>query len=156
MTSTKRTRAREVALQALYQEDLAAKAGKDPRTVTDFEPFISEATQDAEVRTYVRQLLDGTLAAKQALDERIAAAAANWRLSRLAPIDRCILRLALFELMEHAAVPPKVVINEAIELAKKFSTAQSGAFVNGVLDRLWRDSAQDPGDPMVTPERGSG
>ena len=74
------------------------------------------------------------------LDRRIAAAALRWKLSRIAPIDRCILRIALFEILESGDVPPKVAINEAIELAKKFSTEQSGSFVNGILDRIWTDS----------------
>ena len=136
----KRTQAREIALKALYQHDLQRKREKDARaTVDDFESFIQAESGDPEVRSYVRFLLDGTLASITELDERIAAAALNWKLSRIAPVDRSILRLALFELIESPDVPPKVAINEAIDLAKKFSTEQSGAFVNGILDRIYND-----------------
>jgi transcription antitermination factor NusB len=137
----KRTMAREIALKALYQHDLRKKADKEARaTVDDFEAFIGEETGDPEVRDYARRLLDGSLAGMDELDRRIAAAALHWKLNRIAPIDRCILRIALFEMLESADVPPKVAINEAIELAKKFSTEQSGSFVNGILDRIWTDT----------------
>jgi len=80
--------------------------------------------------------------------------AKNWKLNRIAPVDRCILRLALFEMLEMDEVPPKVAINEAIDLAKKFSTEQSGAFVNGILDRIYNDAAKS--EPrLFSPERGS-
>ena len=143
----KRTQAREVALKALYQHDLHRKIEKDaPAAAEDFESFIQAESGDAEVRSYARALLAGTLASIDIIDERIAAAALNWKLSRIAPVDRSILRLALFELLESPEVPPKVAINEAIELAKKFSTEQSGAFVNGILDRIYNDlkRARDP------------
>jgi 3',5'-nucleoside bisphosphate phosphatase len=137
----KRTQAREIALKALYQHDLRKKADREAiATVDDFEPFIAEESDDPEVRGYARLLLDGALAAMDELDRRIAAAALHWKLNRIAPIDRCILRIALFEILESGDVPPKVAINEAIELAKKFSTEQSGSFVNGILDRIWTDS----------------
>ena len=137
----KRTQAREIALKALYQHDLRKKADREASaTVDDFEPFITEESDDPEVREYARLLLDGALATMDDLDRRIAAVALRWKLSRIAPIDRCILRIALFEILESGDVPPKVAINEAIELAKKFSTEQSGSFVNGILDRIWTDS----------------
>jgi transcription antitermination factor NusB len=137
----KRTQAREIALKALYQHDLHRKADKDAKaSAEDFEAFIQEETDEPEVRAYARLILDGTLASMEELDRRIGAAALHWKLSRIAPIDRCILRIALFEILEPGDVPPKVAINEAIDLAKKFSTEQSGAFVNGLLDRLWTES----------------
>jgi transcription antitermination factor NusB len=136
----KRTQAREIALQALYQYDLERKADKTAqKSAADFEPFLAASTEDPEVRQYATTLLDGTLCALDELDQKISAAAENWKLSRIAPVDRCVLRLALFELLESAEVPPKVAINEAIDLAKKFSTEQSGAFVNGILDRIYTD-----------------
>jgi N utilization substance protein B len=136
----KRTQAREIALKALYQHDLHRKMAGDAKAgAADFEAFIQAESGDPEVRGYARTLLDGTLASIDALDERIAAAALNWKLSRIAPVDRSILRLALFELFDSPDVPPKVAINEAIDLAKKFSTEQSGAFVNGILDRIYND-----------------
>jgi transcription antitermination factor NusB len=136
----KRTQAREIALQALYQHDLARKANKELKAGADaFEPFLAEVSSDPDVREYARYLLDGVLTSIESLDERIAGAAKNWKLSRIAPIDRCILRIALLELLESRDVPPKVAINEAIDLAKKFSTEGSGAFVNGILDRIYTE-----------------
>ena len=153
----KRSQGREIALQALYQHDLRRKAEREARaTATDFEPFIAEATADPEVRTYARMLLDGTLSRLEELDEAIALRAENWRLHRIAPVDRCILRIALYELLECGDVPPKVAINEAIDLAKKFSTEQSGAFVNGILDRIYRDLRQERGEPFSSGRGGPG
>src|SRR5262245_27289641 len=135
----KRTLAREIALQALYQHDIHQRmeeGGTGP-SLEELEPFIQEATDDPEVRQFTRTLLDGTLALRAQIDARIVAAARNWKLSRIAPVDRSVLRLAIFELLSEQEVPPKVAINEAIELAKKYSTEQSGAFVNGILDRIY-------------------
>jgi transcription antitermination factor NusB len=140
----RRTQAREIALQALYQYDLRRKS--DPTAsagVDDFEGFLQDASPDAEVRSYARVLLDGAIVRIEELDAKIAAAAKNWRLERIAPVDRCVLRLALLELLEGNEVPPKVAINEAIDLARKFSTAESGAFVNGILDKLYGDLRKD-------------
>jgi transcription antitermination factor NusB len=151
----KRTRAREIALQALYQHDVGGKrSGKPAAGTCDVEPFIETATGDPEVRQYARRLADGVIASCSELDEKITAVAKNWKLNRIAPVDRCILRLALFEMLEMDEVPPKVAINEAIDLAKKFSTEQSGAFVNGILDRIYNDAAKS--EPrLFSPERGS-
>jgi transcription antitermination factor NusB len=136
----KRTQAREIALQALYQHDLCSKvAGAAPGIAEDLEPFLENATDEPEVREYARWLLGGSLSRREELDRRIVATAKNWRLNRIAPVDRCVLRLALFEMMESKEVPPKVAINEAINLAKRYSTEQSGAFVNGILDKLYRE-----------------
>ena len=144
----KRTQAREVALKALYQHDLHRKMEKEATAASeDFESFIQGESGDPEVRSYARALLSGTLASIDLIDERIAAATLNWKLSRIAPVDRSILRLALFELLESPEIPPKVAINEAIELAKKFSTEQSGAFVNGILDRIYNELKAKQGGP---------
>jgi transcription antitermination factor NusB len=139
----KATRAREIALQALYQYDLASKAGRPGLEAAELEPFIAEASGQASVRAHARKLLDGVLSRLDQLDRRLAAAIEHWKFERLAAVDRCILRLALFELLELPEVPPKVAINEAIELAKKFSTAQSGAFVNGILDRIYQELVEE-------------
>lgn len=134
----KRTQARELALQALYQHDIRKESADT--SLGDFERLLCESTEDPVVRQYARALLDGVLATIEDLDDRIATAARNWRIGRMAPVDRCILRIALFELLESEDVPPKVAINEAIELAKRFSTEQSGAFVNGILDRIYGET----------------
>jgi N utilization substance protein B len=149
--SRRETKAREIALQAIYQFDRARKAGRFGQRVEDFDPFVTESSGDQRVAHHARRLIDAVLTKCEDLDARISRTVKNWAIERIAPVDRCILRLALAELlhMEDAGevppklVPPKVVINEAIELAKKYSTDQSGAFVNGVLDRLYRELAAE-------------
>jgi transcription antitermination factor NusB len=144
----KRTLAREIALQALYQHDLPRKRAALPTsasggpvavTADDLEAFIEQQTGDAEARAYARRLVDGAIARGPEIDAMIEGAVRHWKLNRLAPVDRSVLRLGIFELLECTDVPPKVVINEAIDLAKKFSTEQSGAFVNGILDRIYTE-----------------
>lgn len=145
MGTKRQTRAREIALQALYQFDLACKAGRAEQSVEDLEPFLAQATQDAQVAQSARWLVQAVVASLGDLDARIAATAQNWAIGRIAPVDRCILRIALVELLERGDVPPKVAIDEAIELAKKFSTEQSGAFVNGILDQIYQGLLADKG-----------
>ncbi len=102
----------------------------------DIEGFITQESEDLEVREFARKLFYGAVESLKTTDQLISEVVDNWKIERIAAMDRAILRLAIFELNEMMEVPPKVVINEAIELAKKFSTAQSGAFVNGILNRL--------------------
>jgi N utilization substance protein B len=127
----KRTKARERALQALYQIDVAASDIDEAlsRFWRSFEPAEREVQELAEL--FVR----GVHRERRAIDDRIEAASTNWRVDRMARVDRNALRLAVFELL-HGDAPVKVVINEAIELGKKFGSESSGAFVNGVLDRI--------------------
>jgi len=141
----KRTRARELALQALYQLDL-----RGAEVLGDIERFLSEREAEPEVRAFARLLIDGCWQHLAELDTAIAAIAENWDIRRMAVVDRNVLRLASFELLFLDDVPPKVSINEAIDLAKRFSTADSGAFVNGILDRIRsqaEDAKQKAGDP---------
>ncbi|HZM00374.1 MAG TPA: transcription antitermination factor NusB, partial [Planctomycetota bacterium] len=93
-----------------------------------------------------QELVAGTLAQRGEIDALIATAAENWELSRLATVDRNILRLAVHELCSRPDIPAKVSINEAIELGKRYSTAQSGAFINGILDRVRRDLGRSVDD----------
>jgi len=124
-----RRRARELALQLLYQHE---HTGADLEAMqTDFDEWTG--APDA-VREFADFLLRGTLANLEQLDEELARQTAHWRLERLAAVDRNILRLAMFELMHEPDTPPAVVIDEAIEIAKKFGAEESGRFVNGVLD----------------------
>jgi len=127
----RRTRARELAVQALYQLDVQ---GDDVFT------FLDEFFLENEPDQLARKLAsDWTRAAWQniaACDKLIAASALKWKLSRLSPVDKSILRLAVYQLKFCPDIPEKVAINEAIELAKKFSTANSPSFVNGVLDAV--------------------
>jgi N utilization substance protein B len=127
----KRTKARERALQALYQIDVAAEGIDDAlaRFWRSFEPV------EREVMTLAEGLVRGVAQHRRAIDEAIEQVSTHWRLDRMAKVDRNVLRLAVYELLR-TDVPVKVVINEAIELGKKYGSENTGAFVNGVLDRI--------------------
>jgi N utilization substance protein B len=99
------------------------------------------------VRDYALQLLEGTWKTRAAFDARIAEVAEHWDMTRIAIADRNIIRLALYEMTNVLDVPPKVAISEAVELAKRFSTAESTRFVNGILDRLLHTQAA--GEPAA-------
>lgn len=127
-----RRRARELALQCLHQWDAQGPDGGREAAETVIETLATEA----EVQEYCRALLHSYWDHAIELDELIAAHAENWRLDRMATVDRNVLRIAVTELSHFPATPPKVVIDEAIEVAKRFSTERSGSFVNGILDRV--------------------
>ncbi len=128
---TARRVSRELALQILYQCELTQHTV--PEVLEHFP--IWEETKDS-VKTFALQLTEGVLSHRAELDQRLAATAEKWSVDRMAPVDRNILRLGAYELLFCPDTPSRVVINEAIELAKKFSTSQSGRFVNGLLDAL--------------------
>jgi transcription antitermination protein NusB len=125
-----RTKAREFAMQMLFQWDMSQQ---DPAKLEA--KFWKSAKAADKTRAFANQLFEGAAEEVSALDERIAKHCEHWRFERLAAIDRAILRLAIHE-MGAADTPPKVILNEAVELAKKFSSEESGAFVNGVLDSV--------------------
>ncbi len=127
----KRTRARELALRALYLFDV-----RGPGSRADVDAYLEAEAEDGEVLRFSRNLCTGCIERRAELDDRIAAVAENWEIHRMAIVDRNILRIGTYELMCLNDIPPKVSINEAIDLAKKYSTAESGAFVNGILDKL--------------------
>ncbi len=131
MAQAKRTKARERAVQALYQIDVAATDLDEAlsRFWKSFEPVEREVMDRAE------ELVRGVAARRREIDDAIERVSTNWRLDRMAKVDRNVLRLAVYELVA-TDVPVKVVINEAIELGKKFGSESTGAFVNGVLDRI--------------------
>jgi N utilization substance protein B len=132
MAHAKRTKARERAVQALYQLDVTASDLEEAmaRFWRNFEPV------EREVRELAEDLVRGVSAHRREIDEAIEGASANWRLDRMAKVDRNVLRLAVHELLHRPDVPLKVVINEAVELGKKYGAEGSGAFVNGVLDQV--------------------
>jgi N utilization substance protein B len=132
MAHPRRTKARERAVQALYQLDVSSSDLDEAlaRFWRSFEPV------EREVRELAEELVRGVAAHRREIDEAIETASANWRLDRMAKVDRNVLRLAVHELMHRPDVPVKVVINEAIELGKKYGSESSGAFVNGLLDRI--------------------
>jgi len=127
----RRTRARELAMQGLYQLDVQ---GDDLLELLD--EFFIENESDESVRKLASLWTKGTWENLGQCDEMIAASIIKWQLSRLSPVDKSILRLAVYQLRFCPDIPPKVAINEAIELAKKFSTDKSPSFVNGVLDAV--------------------
>lgn len=128
---TRRTRGREIALQVLYL--LEQNPAVAPPEV---ERFITRRLRDPKLVEFARALVEGVRAHQADIDAHITQAAENWRLDRMAAIDRNILRLGAFEILHCPDVPSKVAINEALELAKRYSTSQSSRFVNGILDRL--------------------
>ena len=139
----KRSRARELALHALYQVDL-----RGPSVVDELAAYISHETADPAVRVFALELFRGCLKHHDELDDQIQIVAENWDIRRMAVVDRNILRMAVYELLHGQDVPPKVAINEAIDLAKRYSTGESGAFVNGILDRIHLDhEASKPEEP---------
>lgn len=125
-----RTKSREFAMQMLFQWDMSQQ---DPAKLEG--KFWKSAKAADKTREFANQLFEGAAKEIAALDEIIGKHCENWRFERLAAIDRAILRLAIHE-MSSSDTPPKVVLNEAVELAKKFSSEESGAFVNGVLDSV--------------------
>lgn len=132
-----RTNAREVALRYLYMADQRGY-GELP----DLAGYLQDEADSAGSRAYAKVLVEGCLADREELDQRLTAVASNWNLVRMAAIDRNCLRLGAFELLKSGDVPPKTAVDEAIRLAKKFGGAQSGAFVNGVLDRILKQVAE--------------
>ncbi len=129
----KRTQARECALQILYQHEMNPEPLAD--VLKDFWVRQEESFSD-EVRAFAEKLAQGTLEHQSEIDQALERCADNWELSRMAMIDRNVMRLATYELLYLADVPPKVTLNEAVNLAKKFSQEESGKFVNGVLDKI--------------------
>jgi N utilization substance protein B len=127
---SRRHKAREVVVQMLYQLDLNEDVALD-----SVRTMIQEELRDEALARFAWSLFAGVMEARKQLDERIASAAANWSLGRMPPTDRNVLRLGAYELL-FTETPHRVVIDEALELAKTYGTAQSSAFVNGILDRM--------------------
>ncbi len=127
----KRHRARELALMILYE--LEFRPGDIRGLLVDF--WKARAVVP-EVREFADSLVSGVVDHLAAIDETIAKNAAHWSLARIAPVERNILRLATYELLQRSDIPERVVINEAIELAKAYGSEESGAFVNGILDHI--------------------
>ena len=133
MSLGSRRKARGLALQVLYAQDVAAGAADDG-VATYGERF--ELDVDAEAREFAQVLVRAATQDVAAVDAAITTASRNWRLERMARVDRNILRLAVGELLHVRETPVKVVINEAVELAQQYSTKDSGRFVNGLLSRI--------------------
>jgi len=158
MTAGKRRTAREMAVQMLYQSDLGGSPLPHIFNTFDLSEYIAremperkrQGPMDAEERAeaerqrkraeeaflYAQQLVRGAIENREQIDGLIRGQADNWRLERMAPVDRNILRLAVYEMLHEKDTPKLVIVDEAIELAKKFGSEQSGRFVNGLLDGL--------------------
>ncbi len=143
-----RRQAREAALQILYLADVAhmPMAAAAPA-------IFAGAELPPKAKEFSSALAEGTLAQRDVLDKIIIKYAENWELHRMAAVDRNILRLAAFELLHHADTPVSVVIDEAVEIAKHFSTQDSGKFVNGILDKIKLERPAAPVSPGgIVPE----
>jgi transcription antitermination factor NusB len=134
----KRRKAREVALQFLYQLELTGAGDPGPHD----DEFWARHPVDADTRVFTDGLVRGAKSHQAKIDQVIGQFAEHWDLERMAVVDRNILRLAVYELLFTLDVPPKVAINEAIEIAKKFGTKESSRFINGVLDRIHKELRQ--------------
>jgi len=133
-----RRKARECVLQMLYQLDAT---GEDLQVAIHNYWKVNEAKREA--KNFANELIFGMVEKLDAIDEAIADRSTNWKLSRMASVDKNILRMAVYELLFREDIPCKVTINEAVEIAKKFGTAESGAFVNGVLDNIAKISLDE-------------
>jgi N utilization substance protein B len=143
-----RHRAREAALQMLYQWEVGRASahevvrtywpGRDapPDPEDEFADRVPDAALVEDDRTFANQLVAGTIARVAEADELIGAHARNWRVERMAVIDRLVLRLAIYELLAEPRTPARVIINEALELARTFSGEEPVPFINGVLDSV--------------------
>ena len=143
-----RRRARELALQLLYFRDLQSELSPDEVARRYFASFAGaeqeedgRVERDDDARRYAERLLRGVAEHQAEIDERISRASKNWRLERMARVDRNLIRLGAYEMLfAGGEVPAKVAINEGIEIAKRFGSHDSAAFVNGILDRILDDS----------------
>ncbi|MBP9673773.1 MAG: transcription antitermination factor NusB [Bacteriovoracaceae bacterium] len=132
-----RTLARELAFQFLYQKQFREE-GSQLSPIDNFNNFITSLGTELSAinREFALELITGSLENIQAIEETISVNCKDWKLGRLASIDRTILLLAIFELQYYKKNPPKVILNEAVNLAKKFGNESSASFINGLLDRL--------------------
>jgi N utilization substance protein B len=134
---SRRSRAREVALQILFEDDVNPRA-----TVADMKQFVHGRLNNQELEEFCMSLILGVRRNQGELDELLKKTADNWSLSRMASTDRNVLRLGAYEIL-YTETPDRAAINEAVELAKRFGSAQSAQFVNGILDKfLHRDQAK--------------
>lgn len=131
----KRRKAREYALQILFQLDFKVEKLEN----RDLEAFWSDKKENTEVKKFAEELVRGTVNKLNEIDSMIGKAAENWVVQRMSAVDRNILRFAAYEILYRKDIPSAVTINEAIEIAKKFSSAESAPFINGVLDRLAKE-----------------
>ena len=132
-----RHQARTLALQGLYQLDIQ-RAPSDADTANCLLPMLQEAGASNEAADYARQVIAGAWGNREQYDRMISEVSDHWEVSRMAVVDRNVLRMAIYELVERPDVPVRVVIDEAIEVAREFGDAETPQFINGVLDAVWK------------------
>ena len=135
----KRRAARELALKFLYQTEFNSNSPD-----SELNSFCERANVSEETQDFTQTLIKNIFVHKKEVDGLLKKISANWVPDRMAMIDKNILRLGICELMFDSTTPPKVVINEAVEIAKKFGTEESSDFINGILDKIFRDSKVAP------------
>lgn len=139
----KRRRARKQILKLLYQHDLQGELSNLWDLYQDWLAEWRERHPELAISedrlAYVEDVLRGIDTHRDELDREITERAAGWRLERLHAVDRNVLRLGIYEMLHRSDIPPEVIVDEAVELAKAYGTERSGAFVNGILDRVWKD-----------------
>lgn len=127
-----RSRAREIVLSLLFRGEFL------PVSLAE----VFEDEDPGDQREYVESVYRGVVEQRDALDRMIGARTVGWRFERLALLDRNILRIGVYELLHRDDVPPEVAMDEAVEMAKKYGTEQAPSFINGILDRIWRDERE--------------
>lgn len=147
MRGNSRRPAREAALRALYEIEVGRLNGAEAIADT-----LDHVTLGPEMAEFAQTAIAGIVEHRASLDDAISGCLKGWDLPRVAVVDRNVLRLAAFELFHCPAIPPAVTINEAVDIVKKYSTAESGRFVNGVLGELVRRSPKANWDPANAPE----
>lgn len=126
---------RTIAMQTLYEWDMRRDIDIDEIMTRNIEEFEEDADPE-----YIRQVVSGAVSSSEEIDTKIEAVAPEWPIAQISPIDKAILRVAIFELLYSEEVPPKVAINEAVELSKMFGGENSSKFINGVLGTIYRSS----------------
>lgn len=134
----KRRKAREYALQMLFQLDFTESA-YDEKAINE---FWSEKNVEADIKEFALNLVQGTLDNLDTIDAKIEMVTENWLLKRMAAVDRNILRFAAYEILFRKDIPSAVTINEALEIAKKYSSSEAASFLNGILDRLAKEAGK--------------
>jgi N utilization substance protein B len=129
-----RRHAREFILQALFQYEFT---GRRPARAEILDA-LAKKKPDEDALEFIDDIIDGTIGNMAAIDETISRTAKNWEFSRIAPVDRNILRFSVYELLFRPDIPAAVAINEAVDIAKKYSTSESYSFINGILDKIAR------------------
>jgi N utilization substance protein B len=140
----KRRRSRQFALQVLYQLDVTKQDAL--KAVTQWKEHFSPNEEKDE---FVERIVLGVLGHCQEIDRLIEQYSENWRLERMSIVDRNILRMAIFELLYCEDIPPKVTMNEAVDLGKKYGSEDSGSFINGILDRIQNEAVRKPLQPST-------